>query len=498
MPDAVRRVVIVGGGTTGWSAAAALATAPGMGHLHVTLVETPDIPTIGVGEATIPHIRGFNAAIGLDEARFVANTGATIKLGIRFDDWHRRGARYFHPFGETVRRIGGVDPHHHLVRGQMTADDLAALSPGAVAAATGRVVDASPPDPAMVERADYAYHFDAGRYAPLLRDHAVARGVVRVTGRVAGIRRAPADGMVEAVLCDDGRAIAGDLFLDCSGFRGLLIGDAPDNRFVDWSHWLPCDRAVAAPCARLGELVPFTRSTADVAGWRWRIPLQHRTGNGHVYCSAFLDDTAAADALLAAMDGPPLADPRVIPFRTGHRDRVWDGNVVALGLAAGFLEPLESTSIYLAQKGALLLLDLFPGRQGAGPLRDEYNRVMLDEFAQIRDFLVLHYSATTRDDSAFWRARRGMPPPDSLSARLALFENHGVLWQHQRFFNEVSWRAVLIGQGIVPRGHDPRLDAVPEDWARSAIAAARAATRDWVARYAGHAETVAAIVGAAR
>lgn len=475
-----RRIVILGGGTTGWSAAAALAPLVGAGLATVTLVESADIPTIGVGEATIPHIRGFNTLVGLDEERFLRETDATVKLGIAFEDWHRRGAAYFHPFGETVRRIGGVDLHHYAADGRFGPIDLADFSPAAVAARSGgHVMTASPPHP-VTQRAEYAYHFDAGLYAPLLRSHAMAQGVVRQQGTVAGARRRAADGFVEAVVLDDGRAIAADLFLDCSGFRGVLIG--ADNPFRDWSRWLPCNRAVAAPCETAGSPLPYTRAIAAAAGWRWRIPLQRRLGNGYVFCDAFLDDDAACDALVAGMERTPRTAPRIVPFATGHRQRFWDRNVVALGLAGGFLEPLESTGIYFAQRGVMLLLDLFPTGDGQPALRDEYNRIMLAEYEQVRDFLVLHYTATERTDSPFWQHCRSIARPDSLVERLALFEERGVFASHQGFFNPVSWTAVLLGQGIRQRATDPRLAAVPPAWASRELAMARAATRAWVER----------------
>jgi len=473
------RVVIIGGGTTGWSAAAALAPMIGSGIGDVTLVETADIPTIGVGEATIPHIRGFNAAIGLAEADFLRETHATVKLGIQFEHWHRLGASYFHPFGETVRRIGGVDLHHYIAEGQFGIDDEAAFSPATIAARSGRGVSPSMPPPPVTQRAEYAYHFDAGLYSPLLRSHAIDRGVVRCDGKVVGARRRAEDGFVEAVVLADGRTITGDLFVDCSGFRALLI-DATDNPFRDWSRWLPCNRAVAAPCPSRDAPLPYTRSIAERAGWRWRIPLQHRVGNGYVFCDAFLDDAGAIDRLATATDVPSPFEPRIVPFVTGRRARPWDRNVVALGLAAGFLEPLESTGIYFAQRGAMLLLDLFPTGSGNASLRDEYNRIMGREFEQVRDFLVLHYTATERTDSAFWHHCRSIERPDSLNERIALFEEQGVFAGHQGFFNTVSWAAVLLGQGIRQRVPDPRLAAVPRDWAKRALATTQDATQRWV------------------
>ncbi|KQN37073.1 tryptophan halogenase [Sphingomonas sp. Leaf407] len=487
----IRRIVIVGGGTAGWMTAAALSAKLGNG-VATTLIESEAIGTVGVGEATVPHIRHFNAALGIDEADFLSRTNATFKLGIEFRDWGRIGDSYIHPFGAYGAPIGGVDFHQHWVRLHKAgrAAPFEAFSLPIRAARADRFAHPDPDPHSLLSTYSYAYQFDAGLYGRYLRAFAEARGVVRQEGRVVDVALRN-DGFVESVRLDDGRTIAGDLFVDCSGFRGLLIEQALHAGYDEWSHWLPCDRAIAMPCATTGTISPYTRATALSAGWAWRIPLQHRVGNGHVYSSGFLDDEAALTALLAGLDGPPIAEPNRLRFTTGRRRRQWIGNTVAIGLSAGFLEPLESTSIHLIQLAIGRLLDLLP--QGDWDPRDaaEFDRLMAREYDRVRDFLILHYHATERDDSPFWNHCRTMDVPDSLATQLALFRERGVVAPYaDGMFLEPSWLAVYLGQRVVPHRVDPRVLTTGEGEAAALLAAMAARYGAAAEGLPGHAATL--------
>ena len=492
----MKRIVIVGGGTAGWMSAAVLARLTD-GGMSVTLVESEEIGTVGVGEATIPSLHDFNQRLGIDEEEFVRATSATFKLGIEFVDWRRVGERYLHPFGTFGRDVQGVKFHQLWARAQRDGDAAWALEDyclTAVAARQARFTRPSRDPAAVLSSLRYAFHFDAGLYAAFLRARAVGEGVTRVEGRIGTVELAPESGDIAAVVLKDGRRIAGDFFVDCSGFRSLLLGEALRVPFVSWQRWLPCDRALAVPSAATTPLLPYTRATADVAGWRWRIPLQHRVGNGHVYASAFLDDQRAADALLGGLDGAALAEPRALRFTAGVRERLWERNCVAIGLAGGFLEPLESTSIHLIQSGIARLMSLFPGDARAAVERDTYNRLLGTEYRQIRDFIILHYHATARDDSDFWRQCRSTPPPDTLAEKLALWRERGrVLPEPGELFTDDSWVAVLAGQEAAPAALDPLLGALPREEAgrflhhlRGVIAQTAAAMPDHAAFIARH------------
>lgn len=490
--DPIRRVVIVGGGTAGWSAAAALAPYCRQGQFELTLVESEQIGIIGVGEATVPVIRDFNTLIGLDETEFIRATGATYKLGIEFVDWGRIGDRYIHPFGYVRRRISGVEPHHHQARMQAAGLDFqrTAISVATAASAQDRFALPGAGDANCIEPHSYAFHFDATLYAPLLRRHSEAQGVRRVEGKVVDARLRADDGFIEALVLDDGRIIEGDLFIDCSGFRALLIGQHLGIGEVDWSEWLPCDRAVAAPSEVAQPLHPYTRSTARDAGWQWRIPLQERVGNGYIYSSAFVDDDTAQRDFEQLVDTPLVSAPRLIRFKTGHREKIWHRNCIAIGLSGGFLEPLESTSIYFVHRAITMLIDLFPSRRCETELADEYNRLLIDEFEQVRDFLVLHYCATERRDTPFWRHCAALPLPDSLKERIALFQERGIVVPNRNFFSAISWVSVMLGQRIAQHGWDPRLDRVPENEAIGLLDAAVKATQDYVSTMPPHAVTM--------
>jgi tryptophan 7-halogenase len=473
MTDPIRSICIVGGGSAGWMTAATLARLLGPNYASVTLVESAEIGIVGVGEATIPQMRTFNRMLGIDEDEFIRETRGSYKLGIQFVDWGRLGHTYFHPFGSYGINMGGVSFHAHFLRlhGLGEAPSIDAFSLQATAAARGkfmRSVDAGPNSP--LSDIAYAYHFDAGLYARYLRRYAEARGVVRHEGRIVDVALDGENGHVAAVVMADGSRVGADLFIDCSGFRALLIGQALGNDYVDWSHWLPCDRAVAVPCAGGEAVEPYTRSTARAAGWQWRIPLQHRVGNGHVYSSAHMSDDEATAVLLASLDGEPLADPRLVPFRTGHRARLWDRNVVSLGLASGFMEPLESTSLWMVQSGLSRLMAMFPDRGFDQATIDRYNRILLNEWAEIRDFLILHYHATERTDTPFWEACRTMAIPDRLAEKMRVFGAHGrVFRENEELFNDTSWFAVMWGQLMRPRTHDPVADVMPLEQTRARL-----------------------------
>jgi tryptophan halogenase len=466
--DRVRKVVIVGGGTAGWMAAAAISKIFGaMPDLRIELVESEEIGTVGVGEATIPQINLFNTLLGLDERDFVRATNATYKLGIEFRDWARVGHRYVHPFGFYGLDMLGIEFHHHWLKGRTLGDQtpLDLYSLGIVAGLQGRFEHPRPQQPGSpLSRISYAFQFDASLYAKYLRSLAEACGVVRTEGRIVDVAQNGENGFIEAVELQDGRRIEGELFIDCSGFRGLLIEQTLKSGFADWGKWLPCDRAAAVGCESSDDQQPLTRSTAQKAGWQWRIPLQHRTGNGYVYSSEHISDDEAAAVLLANLDGKPLAEPRFLKFRAGHRKKAWVKNVVSLGLAGGFLEPLESTSIHLVQTGIARLMTLFPSRRFDERAIERYNDQTVEEYVDIRDFLVLHYNATERDDSDFWNYCRTLEPPEGLAYKLDMFRRSGRIFrEHDELFTETSWLSVMVGQGIKAQSYHPAADILPDE-----------------------------------
>jgi tryptophan 7-halogenase len=456
----IESIVIVGGGSAGWMTAAALSNSLRQG-CRITLLESDDIGTVGVGEATIPPIRTFNEMLGIDEREFVKATQGSFKLGIEFVDWGRLGNRYFHPFGPHGRAFDIVGLHHYWLKAR-EAGETAAFDEHSMAWALARAGRFTRPgqDPRNVlSTFDYAYHFDAGLYARFLRRYSEERGVVRVEGKVATVAQDGESGFVQTVQLEDGQIFAADLFIDCSGFRGLLIEGSLQTGYEDWSHWLPCDRAVAMPCAKAGDFTPYTRSTARAAGWQWRIPLQHRTGNGYVYCSQFLSDEEAEETLRANLDGEALAGPNRLRFTTGRRRKFWNKNVIAIGLSSGFMEPLESTSLHLIQAGISKLLALFPDKDFNPLLADEYNHISVTEFERIRDFLVLHYKLTTRDDSELWRYCAHMDIPDTLQFKIDHFKSYGRhIARDMDLFGSPSWLAVHIGQDNIPDAVDPLFD----------------------------------------
>ncbi|MEO7635656.1 MAG: tryptophan halogenase family protein [Sphingomicrobium sp.] len=459
-----RRIVIVGGGTAGWMSAAALGRfcLPGS---SVTVVESDEIGTVGVGEATIPSIQMFNNSLELDEAEFLAATGGTYKLGIAFDGWGRPDEAYVHAFGLVGSALGVVPFHHYWLRARKLgiAKPLGHYILHTIAIAGNRFAHLDRPPGSPLPPMPYAFHFDAGLYAKYLRGYAEKHGVVRQEGKIVSVERNPENGDIAAVVLANGTRVAGDLFVDCSGFRGLLIEQELESGFEDWSEWLQCDRAVAVPCARVDPLIPLTRSIARKGGWQWRIPLQHRIGNGYVFSSDAISEDEATATLLANLDGEAMADPRTIRFQTGRRRKCWIRNVVAIGLSSGFIEPLESTSIHLIQTGITRLLELLPQGDISDATRDDYNDRAAWEMDRVRDFVILHYHANQRDGEPFWDHLRKMRVPAELQHKIDLFSSSARL--HSSFdelFDPRAWIQVLLGQNIMPQSYHPIADLLPE------------------------------------
>ncbi|MDI1328532.1 MAG: tryptophan 7-halogenase [Brevundimonas sp.] len=489
----IRSVVIIGGGTAGWMAASAINRLVDPGRLKVTLVESAEIGTVGVGESTLPHFRAFNASIEVTEADFMRATGATFKLGIRFENWGAEGETYFHPFG--VHGAGNEEApfHHYWLKASRTADvgSIDDYSLPAVMARKERFTHPASEPGALGSSFTYGYQMDAGLYAAFLRGRAEAAGVTRVEGRVVKVDQ-DERGLIRSVTLERGETIEGDLFIDCSGFRGLLIEQTLRSGFADWSHWLPCDSAVAIPCALSRAGTPYTRATALKGGWQFRIPLQHRVGNGYVYSSEVMDRETAAAALIGRLEGDMLAEPNHLRFKAGQRTRNWIGNCVAVGLSAGFIEPLESTSIYLIQKAITTLIELWPDRMFDPVDSGEFNRTMDMEAERVRDFIILHYHATRRDDSPLWDHVRTMAPPDSLAEKIELFRSRGaVRLDREGLFMHPSWVAVLLGQGVTPERHHPLADKAPDARLIPGLAGLREAIRRAAAAMPAHDDALA-------
>jgi len=454
----IERLVILGGGTAGWMSAAMLGKLFG-DKIAITLVESDEIGTVGVGEATVPVLHIFNRLLGINENEFVRATEATFKLGIKFENWGKLNSAYFHPFGQYGNNFDIAPFYQYWLRLHLAGLDhsLDQYSLCTVAAANDRFVRPPTQDPRTIwSTYNYAFHFDASLYARFLRNFAEQRGVKRIEGKLNHVHLDKTSGFVKSLQLENGSEIPGDLFIDCSGFRALLIEGALNTGYEDWSHWLPCNSALAVPSESNGTLAPYTRSLAHAAGWQWRIPLQHRTGNGHVFANHFMDTNQAEQLLLENLDAKALAKPRLINFITGKRKRSWNKNVVAIGLSSGFLEPLESTSIHLVQTALAKLVNWFPDKNFDQNSIDQFNHLHSLEVERIRDFIILHYAATTRNDSEFWNYCRNMPLPDDLQRKINTFKSSGRLIELPGdFFKEASWLAVLLGQGIVPTSYDP-------------------------------------------
>ena len=471
---AIEHIIIVGGGTAGWMAAAALSRIRAGRPVAITLIESEEIGTVGVGEATIPPFLDFNRLLEIDERDMLSMVQGSFKLGIQFVNWGKIGDSYIHPFGNYGYQVDGISFHHVWHKYQQAGDKrpIQVFNVETMAAHFGRFARTEDYQRDDLPPVNYAYHIDAGRYARYLRNYAETRGVVRREGKISDVTLDNESGSVSSVTIENGDVLKGDLFIDCSGFRGLLIEQALKTGYDDWSNYLPCNRAVALPCLRedgSGPL-PYTRATAHSAGWQWQVPLQHRNGNGHVYCNEYMSDDEAHSILVNNIAGKPGAEPNFLRFVTGRRKKFWNKNVVALGLASGFMEPLESTSLHLVNTGINKLIALLSLDGVTQAQEDAFNRLTGKEYARIRDFLILHYNSTTRDDSPFWNYCRNMPVPDSLTEKVELFRQNGQIFREDdELFTETSWAAVMMGQGIKMGGHNAMADAVREPNTRREI-----------------------------
>jgi tryptophan halogenase len=490
----IRKLVIVGGGTAGWMAAASFAHYFSRNDLEITVVDSSQIGTVGVGEATVPAIRDFFRSLGLDEFEVMRATRGTCKLGIEFKDWSRKGESFIHPFGVFGSPARDVAFHQFWLKLHKLGDStpFSAYSLAVALCEQNRFTRPHPNPTSGLSVFDWAVHFDAGLFARMLRDYSLKRGVMHVDARILHATLRAEDGFIESVTVEGGRRISGALFIDCSGFRGLLIEGALNTRYEDWTRWLPCDRAVAIPCVAGGPLTPYTRATALSAGWQWRIPLQHRIGNGYVYCSRFLSDDEAASTLIGSLEGERTAEPNFLRFTTGHRRKFWNRNCVAIGLAGGFLEPLESTSIQLIETAIEKLRRLFPDKRFDPALADEYNRSSQLEFERLRDFLVFHYKATSRDDSPLWRECRAMTVPETLAHKMKLFRSRGFLVRYEwETFYDPSWLALYAGFNFLPEDYDPLADFFPVEEIREQLARMRGNIASMILQTPTHAEFIA-------
>jgi tryptophan halogenase len=489
----IKRIIVAGGGTAGWMTAAALARMLDTQQVEVILVESDDIGTVGVGEATIPDIANFNGMLGINEAEFLKASKGTFKLGIEFSDWGKLGDKYFHPFGTHGVDMNGIDFHQYWLYSRQAGNSAPIEDYSMCALSAKQMKFALPNDNprSPLSQLRYAYHFDASAYAAFLRKYAQQRGVQRIEGKIEHIDLNAESGNIEKLVLSDKQEIQADFFIDCTGFRSQLLGKTLGVEYNDWSHWLPCNSAQAIPTERVGELYPYTKSMAKAAGWQWRIPTQTRTGNGHIYCTDFIDDQQANDILMQGLDAKPLADARTIRFQTGCRKKFWYKNCVAIGLSSGFLEPLESTSIFLIQQGISRFISLYPSLNPPQKVLDEYNRLMTREFHQVRDFIILHYKATQRTDSPFWNYCREMSIPDSLQHKMELFQKVGRMFRDdQELFTIPSWVAVMMGQNIYPETADPLLSGVSIEEINKSLNSITSAMKNTVNQMPSHAEFI--------
>lgn len=483
--NSVKKVVIAGGGTAGWVAAAALSKQLGK-LLDVVLVESDQIGTVGVGEATIPPMRTFHSLLGIDEQEFMRATNAVFKLGISFKNWGQIGDEYIHPFGSTGQGSYLADFQHfwlhgkskgiHAEFGEYSLEVQAAKANKFAISKKGNI--------------NYAYHLDATRYAQFLRQFSEKHGARRIEGKIQQVQQHP-DGDIKALLLESGEVVDGDLFIDCTGFTGLLIDKTLKTPYEDWSHWLPCNSAIAIQTESVEPAKPYVTCTAHHAGWQWHIPLQHRVGNGNVFCNDFMSDDQAKQHLLNNVKGKVLTEPRVIKYKTGRRKVFWNRNCVALGLSSGFVEPLESTSIYMFMIGIVRLMKMFPFHGVTQSSIDEYNQQSIAELENIRDFIILHYHATAREDSEFWRYCKNMSVPDSLSHRLELFKENGFAFPREpELFRLDSWLHVMLGQGLMPKNHHSIFQTMSDEELVKHLTNTRNTIADAVAKLPNHQEFV--------
>lgn len=456
--QAVKNVVIVGGGTAGWMAAASFAKLLGK-SISVTLIESDEISTVGVGEATVPPLILLNRYLEINEQEFLAFVKGSIKLGISFENWKNVNENYFHMFGTPGKDTWAASFQHFWLRGK----ELGVNHPLGDYSLEHKAAEHNKFAHMPKASLNYAYHLDAGFYAKFLRNIAAQAGATRIEGKVTNVAL-DEDDYIKSIELASGQIVEGDLFIDCSGFRGLLIEQALHTGYEDWSHWLPCDSAVAVQTESVRDPVPYTRSIAHAAGWQWQIPLQHRVGNGLVYCSRYVSDDDAKKLLLDNIQGRLISEPKIIKYRTGQRLKHWNKNCVALGLASGFIEPLESTSIHLIQRGITRLIQMFPFAGVRACDVDEYNEQMKVEILNVRDFIILHYHLTDRNDSPFWQYCRNMDIPESLEHRMRMFRETGkVFVKSYELFSEASWLQVMVGQGLIPENYHPVANEIPAD-----------------------------------
>lgn len=496
MMNKVKKVVVVGGGTAGWISASVVKKVLG-DFVDVELVESDAVGTVGVGEATIPPIRLLNNMLGLSEADFVRETKASFKLAIKFENWRVKGESYYHTFGAPGKTYAFCHFHHLLKRAQMELGDTSSVwdyDLNYLCAEAGKFGHIKTKDPVL--ELPYAYHFDAGLYAKFLRKLSESMGVVRTEGFIEHVEQNKDSGYIESVILKSGQKVSGDLFIDCSGFRGLLIQQKLNTGYEDWTHWLPCDRAVAVPSERFENTLPYTRAIAHDAGWQWRIPLQHRNGNGLVYSSHHYTDQQALDTLLSNLDSTAIGDPNFIKFRTGRARKQWNKNVIAVGLASGFLEPLESTSIHLIQSAATRLLQLFPHNGIDQKLVDQYNLESQREYEQIRDFIILHYHVNEREDTMFWKDLRNMEVPESLTHKIELYRANGRIFREQNdLFLEPSWLQVMLGQGVEAQDYSPIAKTIARDNLDGLLRSLRTVKNDPVPKLSTHDQFIEKLCG---
>lgn len=463
MSGPIKNIVIVGGGTAGWMMGAALSNVLDKSYYSISLIESKDIGTIGVGEATIPPIVKFNKMLGVNEDEFIRKTHGTFKLGIQFENWGKLGECYMHPFGSYGTNLGNLAFYNYWLKyfAEGKSQDIGEFSISYQAAKNGKFMRPANMPNSPLSQITYAYHFDASSYAAFLREYAEQRGLQRIEDTVDQVILASEDGTIDRLQLSSGKVVDGDFYIDCTGFKGLLMQQSLNSGFVDWSNYLLCDRAVAAPTQKRGDNAPFTRAIAQPVGWQWRIPLQTRIGNGYVYSSRYLSDDEACERFKQNLDSDLLAEPRLIQFKTGVSKKHWNKNCISLGLASGFLEPLESTSIHLIQVAISKFLAFFPSAKEEPIISSKFNALMKEEFTSVRDFLILHYKLTERDDSAFWRYCKSMEIPDPLSQKIALYRQCGRLHRdNNELFDEISQIAVMHGQGLRAERYHPLADDV--------------------------------------